>query len=281
MRSLLALFLLLCLPLAGCQRAQATQDPEPVLWSAESAQQALTDLRAIRQQEKLLLEIRTLATATNAGVAALTTQVEAVEQRLEHPVSPTPVFPEAVRAADIPPTADTDQTLCVTIDGIDTDLDRYIADNYEDPWTWTGEQSEQGLRLHLAEHGVTNIDNVPFPTLRKLHAALHEKEAMALSTLPAGPVNSVGFQLFGDVPPEHSPAPTPQVTPRPSPLVVNGPPAARTRTKTVTVVTPQTVSSRSVSSSNCPNGICPTPQVQSYSSQSVRSRRFFLFPRWR
>lgn len=314
----LPLLLLLCLSVcSGCEFASAATEPTPALWSSQDAQETLQQLRAIRQQEALLKEVRTLATVTNAGVATLTdrvgaldtslteairlaqstssgvatltdrvgehgTSLEGIEQRLDSPVFPPTLNPVS---ASLPPASG----LCVTIDGIDYDLPQLIADFYESPWTWTGDQDAIGLKAHLAEHGVQGIDDLPFATLKKLHAAVHEKEALAQVSGSASPVSSVGLQLFGDVQPAPPPAPEPQAHPAPQPRndCPNGNCPVIVRGKSVTKVSPSAVSTRS-RSTFCPNGICPAPTVRVYaapavrvsSPQPVRSRGFF-FRRWR
>lgn len=68
------------------------------------------------------------------------------------------------------------EVLCVTIAGVDYDLDDILKD-YRTDWTWPG-MTEESLREHLAggPHRVTGIDELPFATVKKLHAALHERE---------------------------------------------------------------------------------------------------------
>lgn len=75
-------------------------------------------------------------------------------------------------------------TLCVTIDGIDYDLDE-ILKSYVVPWTWPG-TDEKTLRehLHSERHKVGGIDELSFEELKKLHAAIHEREKPVVKDPP-------------------------------------------------------------------------------------------------
>lgn len=64
---------------------------------------------------------------------------------------------------------------CVKIAGVDHDLDAILKE-YRREWTWPG-MTEQSLRNHLREHQIANYDGLTFNELKKLHAALHEREA--------------------------------------------------------------------------------------------------------
>jgi hypothetical protein len=317
-RQFTPLLLLLCLPLlCGCEALEAghAAPAGPALWSAADAQQALDDLRAIREQTRLLAKIEQQTAAANAAIATLNDRqaelidqlrlssdsttnavakvstgltdlqddLEGVEQRLDNPLfppaPPQPSSPPPLAISHSPSASST--PLCVTIDGIDYDLPQLVADWYESPWTWVGSQDANGLRKHLAEHGVTNIDGLSFATLKKLHAALHEKEIAANDTRRV--VGATGdLQLFGDVQPKHNP-PDLAVTPPDgnSPVIPetcpNGQcPLVRSRTVQVTRTEPAGAStvtrSRSVS---CPGGVCPAPGVsyrQTYYRSAPRAR---------
>jgi len=68
---------------------------------------------------------------------------------------------------------------CVTIDGIDWDIDKLRAE-YRTRWTWQG-NTEQALRSHLAtEHRIEGIERLSFSDIQKVHAVIHEREQKAL-----------------------------------------------------------------------------------------------------
>lgn len=72
---------------------------------------------------------------------------------------------------------------CVTIDGIDWDLDKIRAE-FRTSWTWPG-TTEASLRKHLAsEHRTQGLDRLSFDDLRKVHAVIHEREKHAKATSP-------------------------------------------------------------------------------------------------
>lgn len=77
---------------------------------------------------------------------------------------------------------------CVTIDGIDYDLDPILAEHKTD-WTWPG-GTEQSLREHLkATHKATGLEALSRSELAKLHAVLHDREQRAKTPqLTAPPV---------------------------------------------------------------------------------------------
>lgn len=69
--------------------------------------------------------------------------------------------------------------LCITIDGVDWDLDKIRAE-YHTPWSWPG-NTEKSLRSHLAaEHHIQGLDQLSFDDVRKIHAVIHEREQSAL-----------------------------------------------------------------------------------------------------
>lgn len=74
---------------------------------------------------------------------------------------------------------------CVTINGIDYDIEPILAEHRRD-WTWPG-GTEQSLRDHLkAEHDVTGIEKLSRSELAKIHAVIHEREKKTRS-IPAAP----------------------------------------------------------------------------------------------
>jgi hypothetical protein len=80
---------------------------------------------------------------------------------------------------------------CVTIDGIDWDIDKLRAE-YRGPWTWP-DMTEQSLRRHMAsEHRVPEIDRISFDDLKVIHSVIHEREQRTLKTksMPSVPVRS-------------------------------------------------------------------------------------------
>lgn len=250
---LLLLSLCLTTPLLqlGCDSTAgaATSAPVPptsqTLWSSADVSRVLDDLRSIREQRQLLEEVRkiallnqTAAEKTAGEIETLTAKVEGLEQRLDNP--PAPVQ-KVSSSADVH---------CVNIKGVDYDLSEFISDNYVVPWTWDGPQTYEGLKSHLIEHGVNGIENLSFGVMKKLHAAIHEKEGLAV--VQATGENGT-FQLFGDVQPNTPPGPD---------LAVNPPPAP----------------------DNCPNGMCPlrsktvsvTRTTPSSSSVSTRSSGYYV-----
>lgn len=74
-------------------------------------------------------------------------------------------------------------TLCITIAGVDYDL-MPILKSYVRPWTWPG-TDEQSLRdhLHSETHKVGGIDELSFAEIKRLHAALHERERRAVQPM--------------------------------------------------------------------------------------------------
>lgn len=75
---------------------------------------------------------------------------------------------------------------CVTIDGIDYDLEPILSE-YRRPWTWPG-MTESSLRQHFAnDHQTTGLDSLTFDELQKLHAVLHERETATTRTQQAPP----------------------------------------------------------------------------------------------
>ena len=318
MRQSTPLLLLLCLPLlCGCDALEAghAAPAGPALWSGADAQQALDDLRAIREQTRLLAKIEQQTASANAAIATLTDlhgdlieqlkqtststtdavakvstsltglqdDLEGVEQRLDNPLfppaPPQPSSPPPLAIRHSPSASST--PLCITINGIDYDLPSLIADYYESPWTWVGNQDANGLRKHLAEHGVTNIDGLSFERLKKLHAAVHEKEIAADDTRRV--VGATGdLQLFGDVQPKNNPPDQLAVNPpdktEPRQDCPNGQCPAVVRSKTVQVTRTEPAGASTVTRSrsvSCPGGICPAPGVsyrQTYYRSAPRAR---------
>jgi hypothetical protein len=293
-RALTGLMLICCLPLlCGCQQLKAaTDEPSQALWSAADAQQALDDLRAIREQSKILAEIKQQTAAANAAIATLNdrqaelidhlkrssdsttdavakvssglndlqTDIDGVEQRLDNPA-----FPPA-------PPAASSSSPCVTIGGIDYDIPQLIADWYTVPWTWEGSQDEKGLKDHLAGHGVTGIDKLPLSTLKGIHAAVHEKEMAANGTRRA--VGATGdFQLFGDMdsntpPPDQLAFNPPAPQPSPRHECPNGQCPQVVRSKSVTVTKQQTSPPVQVSA---PSGSVTYQPARYFFTRSVSS----------
>ena len=72
--------------------------------------------------------------------------------------------------------------VCVKVRGIDTDIQSLEKECFR-AWSWPG-GTEEALRAHLREHGVTELEGVPLESLKKIHAAIHERE------LKAAPVQS-------------------------------------------------------------------------------------------
>lgn len=251
MTRLLLLTLCLTIPIlqTGCDTAAwATSAPPPsqTLWTSADVSRVLEDLRSIREQRQLLDEVRkiallnqTAAVKTAGEIETLTAKVEGIEQRLDNP--PTPIA--KVSASN--------DVHCVNIKGVDYDLSDFISDNYVVPWTWEGPQTYEGLKGHLIEHGVNGIENLSFGALKKLHAAIHEKEGLAV--VQATGENGTP-QLFGDVQPNTNP-PGPDLAVNPSPAP-----------------------------DNCPNGMCPlrsktvsvTRTTPSSSSVSMRSSGYYV-----
>lgn len=74
-------------------------------------------------------------------------------------------------------------TLCVTIDGVDWDLDKIRAE-YRTAWTWP-DGTEASLRTHLrASHRIKDIDRISYDDLKKIHAVIHERERVKLKSSP-------------------------------------------------------------------------------------------------
>lgn len=312
------LLLLVCLTLlfshSGCNEpvaaalnpscsAPSCSDP---LWTSTDVSRVLDDLRSIRQQEKLLKEIKDQTASTNAAIASLReqqaewiaqvqqatsstnsavssvssslddlrTDIDGVEQRLDNP--PDPVSAPAISHS--PPASSASP--CVKIGGIDYDVAQFIADHYVNPWYWEGAQTIDGLTKHLREHGVEGFENLSFPIQQKLHAAVHEKE-IAARQAPVSSGIEMGatgnLQLFGDVQPQNNPpdsglAVIPPAPPEPEvQRTVPAPTRSRTVTITQTSPTSSSVSTRSRTVS-CPGGVCNAPRV-SYQWQSRRERR--------
>lgn len=123
-----------------------------------------------------------------------------------------------------PPVVVPVETHCVTVDGIDYDLDTILSEWRED-WTWPKEDGSYGgstevsLRKHLSDprHKVTGIENLDFETLKKIHSVLHAREEAVEASKPK-------------VIPKVKPAP---------PKPVQGTPRAY---------------------SPCPGGVCPRPK---------------------
>ena len=68
---------------------------------------------------------------------------------------------------------------CVTIDGVDWDLDKIRAE-YRTPWSWPG-MTEQSLRLHLtSEHRVVGLERLSFDDVRRIHSVIHERERVTI-----------------------------------------------------------------------------------------------------
>ena len=75
----------------------------------------------------------------------------------------------------------TEKPVCVTIDGIDWDLDK-LRFEYRGPWTWP-DMTETSLRRHMAiEHRVPDINRIFFSDLKMIHAVIHEREQQTLKT---------------------------------------------------------------------------------------------------
>lgn len=307
------LLLLACLTLlfshSGCNEpvaAALTQAPAVAsgstpLWTSADVSRVLDDLRSIRQQEKLLKEIKDQTASTNAAIASLReqqaewiaqiqqatsstnnavssvsssladlrTDIDGVEQRLDNP-------PDLVSAPAIShsPSAST-ASHCVKIHGIDYDVAQFIADHYLNPWYWEGAQTFEGLTKHLRDHGVEGFENLSFPILQKLHAAVHEKERSAQTTsVGSGATGSI--QLFGDVQPQNNPpdsglAVVPPAPPEPE-VQRHVPAPTRSRTVTITQTSPTSSSVRTSSRTvSCPGGVCNAPRA-SYQQTFVRTR---------
>jgi hypothetical protein len=126
--------------------------------------------------------------------------------------------PTVPSQADVPP-------LCITVDGVDIDLDELLSE-YQNAWTWPktdgshGGEDEESIRHHLSDpkHSVQGIEALDFETLKKVHAVLHEREERAKEAA-AKTVKPV--------------------------------------VKSLPVLLPQ-------ASSSCPNGVCPIPQRNYY-----------------
>lgn len=132
---------------------------------------------------------------------------------------PPPVTPTSPVLPDEP-----DPPFCVTVDGIDYNLDEILSE-YKGTWTWPSVDGshngtdERSLRLHLSSgrHRVTGLDGLDFDTLKKVHSVLHEREEALAASKP-----KVGVEV----------KPAPQ---RP-------------------------IQSLPRASSPCPGGVCPQPQ---------------------
>lgn len=73
-------------------------------------------------------------------------------------------------------TAKTAHALCVTIAGVDWDIEQIDAE-YKRAWTWPG-MTESSLKAHLREHDVTGFDGLSFEQLQRIHAVIHERESV-------------------------------------------------------------------------------------------------------
>lgn len=142
------------------------------------------------------------------------------EQKIAPPAKTEPLptpgrgSPTGADASPVAPTTGQDpaspldrtkyETLCVNVNGVDYDLDVMLSE-WKRNWTWPG-NTETSLRQHLRQppHIVGGIDDLPYDTIKRIHAVLHERELRA------------------------TPAKSPAILPR----------------------------------SNCPGGVCPTPQYQ-------------------
>lgn len=282
------LLLLACLTLlfshSGCNEpvaAALTQAPAVAagstpLWTSADVSRVLDDLRSIRQQEKLLQEIKTINAENRSSIASLSEQlsnlrgdIDGIGQRLDNP--PDPVSAPAI--SHQPPASSASP--CVKIHGIDYDVAQFIADHYLNPWYWEGVQTFEGLTKHLRDHGVEGFENLSFPILQKLHAAVHEKERSAQTTsVSSGATGSI--QLFGDVQPQNNPpdsglAVVPPAPPEPE-VQRHVQPPTRSRTVTITQTRPTSSSVRTSSRTvSCPGGVCNAPRV-SYQQTFVRTR---------
>lgn len=90
--------------------------------------------------------------------------------------------------------------VCVTIDGVDWDLDKIRAE-YRTPWTWPN-GTEASLRSHLkATHRIKDIDRIGFDDLKMIHAVIHERERVKtkLHSPPAMPTQSSPSRCPGGV----------------------------------------------------------------------------------
>lgn len=64
--------------------------------------------------------------------------------------------------------------LCVKVSGIDTDVETLEKECYR-AWSWPG-GTQASLEQHLREHGVSEFERLPLESLKKIHAAIHERE---------------------------------------------------------------------------------------------------------
>ena len=135
--------------------------------------------------------------------------------------------PTTPSQADVP-------AICITVDGVDVDLDELLSE-YQNAWTWPktdgshGGDDETSIRQHLTDprHAVTGIDGLDFETLQKVHAVLHEREERAKEAVAKASK---------------------------SPVV-----------KSLPVLLPQ-------AGSSCPNGVCPVPRRQVYYTPAQQRR---------
>jgi len=75
-------------------------------------------------------------------------------------------------------TANPAPALCVTIAGVDWDVEQIDAE-YKRAWTWPG-MTESTLKAHLREHEATGFDGLSFAQLQRIHAVIHEREAATI-----------------------------------------------------------------------------------------------------
>lgn len=75
--------------------------------------------------------------------------------------------------------------LCVKVSGIDTDVETLEKECYR-AWSWPG-GTQASLEQHLREHGVSEFEGLPLESLKKIHAAIHERELRSRPPIRADP----------------------------------------------------------------------------------------------
>lgn len=144
---------------SGCgltEQARAATEPPAKTFDASKL---FNELQAIREIDD----------AQNARLASIEDKIDALAAR-----------PVAAPAPLTPPSD------CITVEGIDRDLQEYLAEWYRGPKTIF-----EGLKPldiaaitdHLKEHQVTNTDGLNYPTLEAVHAARHEEEGSGHSAV--------------------------------------------------------------------------------------------------
>lgn len=259
MRQLLFLTVVLAaLPLlTGCNlsHAQAAK-PDRVLWNEEDAAQQLANLKQANDSRFTALDERldSLEKTVSGQISRLDERLTASSDRLSK-IDRQELFAkldsEAVASAreaqeadrrnptfPAPVSSGPELPLCITIHGVDWDLQSLLKTwcKADTQWTWPGDHDAfplATLRRHLAEpeHAVTGIESVPDSLLPEIHEAMHEMELAQVQKPQAA---------------EPSPAPTKAVTVSSLPeIVLNARPA-----------------------NPCPNGLCPRPNSSSVQSKS-------------